>query len=289
MKIPPLEYASPQSVEEVIGLLDRHGDDAKVLSGGQSLMPMLAFRVASCKVLVDLRRVPGLDHITIDDRFIELGARVRWRDIEHDMQLKRAHPLLVETVASIAHYQIRNRGTVGGSLAHADPAAELPALAVSCGAEIIAVGPDGQRSIAASDFFLSPLVTALQPNELIVALRLPAWPENRRYGFKEFARRRGDFALAGAIVSYDQDASGRIVDPQLGAFGVTDTPIRLTKAEAVLEGAFPDDATFSKAAANGTAGLEARTDIHADSDYRLALLETLLVRALEASMQRNGS
>lgn len=289
MKIPPLEYASPQSVDEVIGLLDRHGDDAKLLSGGQSLMPMLAFRVASCRILVDLRRVAGLDRITVDERGVELGARVRWRDIEHDASLKRAHPLLVEAVASIAHYQIRNRGTIGGSLAHADPAAELPALAVSCGAEIIVVGPDGRRSIAASDFFLSPLVTTLRPNELIVALRLPPWSANRRYGFKEFARRRGDFALAGAIVSYSQDSSGRIVDPQVGAFGVADTPIRLAKAEAALRGAFPDDETFSKAAVDGIVGLKARTDIHADSDYRTGLLETLLVRALEASIHRNRS
>jgi carbon-monoxide dehydrogenase medium subunit len=286
VKIPPLEYACPRTIDEVIVLLDRHGDDAKILSGGQSLMPMLAFRVASCRLLIDIRDVPGLDGIHVDNTRIEIGARVRWRDIEQDRRLRDAHPLLLEAVSNIGHYQIRNRGTVGGSLAHADPAAELPALAVTCDAQIIAAGPGGGRTIAASDFFLSPLVTALQPNELIVALRLPAWPANRRYGFMEFARRRGDFALAGAIVSYSEDSRGRISDPHVGALGVADTPIRLTRAETALAGAMPDEATFAEAARLGIEGIEPRADIHADGEYRVALLGTLLERALAASTQR---
>jgi carbon-monoxide dehydrogenase medium subunit len=286
VKIPPLEYACPRTIDEAIALLERHGHDAKVLSGGQSLIPMLAFRVASCKVAIDLRHVPGLDAIHVDNTGIDIGAKVRWRDIEQNRALRNAHPLLVETVSNIAHYQIRNRGTVGGSLAHADPAAELPALAVTCDAQIIAVGPGGRRTIAASDFFISPLVTALQPNELIVALRLPAWPANRKYGFMEFARRRGDFALAGAIVAYDEDNRGRISDPHVGAMGVAETPIRLTRAEAALAGATPDEATFAEAARRGIEGIEPRADIHADGEYRVALLGTLLERALAASTQR---
>lgn len=286
MKIPPLDYACPRTIDEVIALLDRHGDDAKILSGGQSLIPMLAFRVASCRVVIDLRHVAGLDTIDVDQSRIEIGAKVRWRDIEQNIELRHAHPLLVETVSNIGHYQVRNRGTVGGSLAHADPAAELPALAVTCDAQIIAVGPGGRRTIAASDFFISPLITALQPNELIVALRLPAWPVNRRYGFMEFARRRGDFALAGAIVAYDEDNNGRISDPHVGALGVADTPIRLTRAETALAGATPDEATFAEAAKRGIEGVEPRADIHADGEYRVALLGTLLEQALAASTRR---
>ena len=286
MKIPPLEYACPRTIDEVIALLDRHGDEAKILSGGQSLIPMLAFRVASCSIAIDLRHVAGLDAIRVDNTGIEIGAKVRWRDIEQSSELRNAHPLLVETVSNIAHYQIRNRGTVGGSLAHADPAAELPALAVTCDAHIIAVGPGGRRTIAASDFFISPLVTALQPSELITALRLPAWPANRRYGFMEFARRRGDFALAGAIVAYDEDNRGRISDPHVGAMGVADTPIRLTRAESALAGATPDEATFTEAAKQGIEGVEPRADIHADGEYRVALLGTLVERALAASARR---
>lgn len=286
MKIPPVDYMSPRSVDEVIRLLDLHGDDAKILSGGQSLMPMLAFRVASCKLLIDLRHVPELNQIAVNDDGIELGAKVRWRDIEQDRRLQDAHPLLIEAVANIAHYQIRNRGTVGGSLAHADPSAELPALAVTCDAQIVVAGPDGRRIIPASEFFLSPLVTSLGPSELIVALRLPAWRRNWRFGFEEFARRRGDFALAGVIVIYNQDDRGKIADPRIGAFGIADTPTRLRRVEMALNGAWPDGTTFASAANLDVSGFEARSDIHADREYRLALLSTLLTRALHTSAQR---
>ena len=286
MKLPPVAYVSPGSIDEVIALLDRHREDAKILSGGQSLMPMLAFRLASCSLLIDLKDVPGLDRIAIGNDGIEIGARVRWRDIEQDRRLRTAHPLLSEAVTHIAHYQIRNRGTAGGSLAHADPAAELPALAVTCDAQIVTAGPGGRRSIRANEFFLSPLVTALEPREMIVALRLPLWPEKRRFGFAEFARRRGDFALAGAIVFFDRDDQGKISDPHVGAFGVADTPIRLHKAENALKGAIPEDRIFAEAAKVGTEDIDARSDIHADSDYRRALLTTLLTRALQASAQR---
>ena len=154
MKLPLLDYASPRSVAEAVELLAQHEGEAKVISGGQSLMPMLAFRLASPKLLVDLRHVPELDRITIDDTGVELGAKVRWRDIETDRRLDTTHPLLVAAIKHVAHYQIRNRGTVGGSVAHADPAAELPAIAVTCDAEIVVVGPAGRRSIPAVEFFV---------------------------------------------------------------------------------------------------------------------------------------
>lgn len=288
MKLPPIDYLNPESVEEVVQLLGKR-EDAKILSGGQSLMPMLAFRVANSSVLIDLRRVPGIDHIRVDESGIELGAKVRWRDIERDTRLAAAHPLLVEAVSHIAHYQIRNRGTVGGSLAHADPAAELPAIALTCEAQIIAVGPRGQRKIPAAEFFLAPLITALEPDELIVAMRLPVWPEARRFGFKEFSRRSGDFALAGAAVFFDLDENGRISAPHVGAFGIADTPVRLRETEVALEGKLPENTMLAEAVKLGTSGLEIRNDIHADADYRRALLETLLMRALEAATQRMHS
>lgn len=284
VKLPAVDYVSPRSVEETIRLLDRHGDDARLLSGGQSLMPMLAFRLAACGVLIDLQHVPGLDGIVVNADGVELGARVRWRDIERDPRLRTAHPLLAAAVAHIAHYQIRNRGTVGGSLAHADPAAELPAVAVTCDAQIVVLGPGGRRTIPAGAFFRSALVTALDPRELIVALRLPPWPPQRRFGFQEFARRRGDFALAGVAAFYDLDARGAIVRPHVGAFGVADTPLRLHDAEQALEGAQPGESVFTQAAEVGVRDIEARSDIHADGDYRRALLGTLLSRALKASM-----
>jgi carbon-monoxide dehydrogenase medium subunit len=261
--------------------------DAKILSGGQSLIPMLAFRLADCGLLVDLKRVPGLDQIVIDETGIEIGAKVTWRQLERNERLRAAHPLISTTLLHIAHYQIRNRGTVGGSLAHADPAAELPAVAVTCDAQIVVTGRHGSRTIPAREFFLSPLVTALESDEVIVALRLPSWPTGRRYGFEEFAMRRGDFALAGAIVFFDQDDRGRIRNPHVGAFGVADTPVRLPQAEAVLTDAFPDEQIFARAAA-AVDDFQTRSDIHAGADYRRALLRTLIARALQAAADRAG-
>lgn len=284
MKLPPVDYASPRSLDEAIGLLAR--PDAKLLSGGQSLMPMLAFRVASCSLLVDLKHVPDLDRIDIGADGVELGARVTWRDIERHDRLRTAHPLLHVAVPHIAHYPIRNRGTVGGSLAHADPAAELPALALTCDAQIVVMGARGRRVVPSHEFFLSALVTALEPEEVIVALRLPAWPASRRFGFQEFARRRGDFALAGAIVFYDCDVRGRICDAHVGVFGVADTPLRLSRTEEQLIGAIPNEESFADAAGAGIRDIEVRSDIHADSDYRRALLASLIARSFQTATAR---
>lgn len=289
MKLPLLDYASPRSVAEAVELLAQHEGEAKVISGGQSLMPMLAFRLASPKLLVDLRHVPELDRITIDDTGVELGAKVRWRDIETDRRLDTTHPLLVAAIKHVAHYQIRNRGTVGGSVAHADPAAELPAIAVTCDAEIVVVGPAGLRSIPAVEFFVGPLLTTLTPFEIVVAVRLPRWTRQRHYGFEEFARRRGDFALAGVAVFYDEDAEGRIHNPHIGAFGVGDTPLRLSAAEQALDGEKPNANVFARAVHVGMTGVNPQSDIHADERYRRALLGTLLDRALQRATDRISS
>ncbi len=197
MKPAPFDYVCPAALDEAVALLAARPGEARPIAGGQSLMPLLAFRLAAPALLVDLRNIPGLDGIAVSDDGVRLGARVRWRDIEDDPRLRSAHPLLAAAVGHVAHYQIRNRGTVGGSLAHADPAAEMPGIAVTCEAEIAAVGPTGARAIAAAEFFFGPLATALAPDEIITELQLPAWLAGRRWGFEEFSRRRGDFALAG--------------------------------------------------------------------------------------------
>lgn len=288
MKLPPLEYASPESIDEAIALLAGHDGEAKVISGGQSLMPMLAFRLATPRLLVDLRHVPGLSEITIDNEGVELGGKVRWRDIEKHPKVAAAHPLLAAAVRHIGHYQIRNRGTVGGSLAHADPAAELPAIAVTCDATVLARGTQGAREIPASEFFQAPLVTALEPHEIVVGLRLPAWPSRRRFGFEEFARRRGDFALAGAAAFFELE-EGRMVNAHIGALGVGDMPTRLPAAEDALNGRAPGSDAFELAAEIAAAAIEPRADIHADGDYRRSLFRTLLRRALQGAMERNMS
>src|SRR5215813_2754256 len=227
MKMPPFDYACPSTLSEAVALLAAHDGDAKVLAGGQSLVPILAFRLAAPKLLVDLRKLAELRTIKVTPDGVALGAMVRWCDIESDARLRTAHPLLVAAVAHVAHYQIRNRGTVGGSIAHADPAAEIPGVAVTCEAEIVVMGEAGPRAIKAVDFFQGALTTALKPDEIIVEIRLPPWPAGRRWGFQEFARRRGDFALAAAALFYDTDASGNAMNAHVGIIGVGDRPRRL--------------------------------------------------------------
>src|ERR1700760_1911454 len=189
MKPSRFEYRAPETLDEAVALLAEN-PGAKPIAGGQSLMPILAFRLASPDLLVDLRRIPRLDAIVIDGDGVRLGAKVRWRDIERDPRLASAHPLLRASIEHVAHYQIRNRGTVGGSLAHADPAAELPGLVMTCEAEIVVVGSAGERTIKACDFFQGPLMTALRADEIITRIRFPAWPAQRRFGFCEFTRRK---------------------------------------------------------------------------------------------------
>src|SRR5215471_15045041 len=244
MKLPAFDYACPATLAEAVALLASR-DEARVLAGGQSLVPMMAFRVASPSLLVDLRKLSDLRQITIDNSGVALGAMVRWRDIEDDARLERAHPLLKAAISHVAHYQIRNRGTVGGSIAHADPAAEMPGIAIACDAEIAVAGKAGARVIAANDFFLSALTTALAPDEIITEIRFPAWPAGRRFGFEEFALRRGDFAIAAAAVFYDVDAGGRAANAHVGVIGVGERPARLPSVEAVLNGARVDADTIA--------------------------------------------
>ena len=283
MKLPAFEYACPATLAEAVALLAAGDGDAKVLAGGQSLVPMMAFRVASPALLVDLRKLAGLRRIEITDAGVRLGAMTRWRDIEDDARLDTAHPLLKAAVAEVAHYQIRNRGTVGGSIAHADPAAEMPGIAVTCDAEIAVVGRAGPRVINAGDFFIAPLTTALAADEIIVEIRLPAWPAARRWAFKEFSRRRGDFAMAGTALFYDVDGGGRAHNAHVGAIGVGDRPQRLAAAEAAINGAAVDMVTSERAGAAASAAVTPQNDIHASAAYRKALLGTLVERALQSA------
>ncbi len=281
MKLPPFEYACPTSISEAVALLASHDGDAKPLAGGQSLVPMLAFRVASPALLVDLRKLAELRQIKISQDGVSLGAMVRWREILDDDRLLTAHPLLVAAVEHVAHYQIRNRGTVGGSVAHADPAAEMPGIAVTCEAKIAVVGKAGERVISAGDFFQGPLITALKPDEIITQIHLPAWPARRRFGFQEFARRRGDFAMAAAALFYDEDNEEKARNVHVGAIGVADRPLRLTAVEQVLNGNRIDDAVIAKAEAAASAAVDPADDIHASGAYRKALVGVMVERALK--------
>jgi carbon-monoxide dehydrogenase medium subunit len=280
MKFPAFDYACPTSLAEATELLNERRGEAMVLAGGQSLMPLLAFRLASPGLLVDLKKVPGLDAIRMGAEGVRLGARVRWRDIEDSAGLPKAHPLLAEAVPHIAHYQIRNRGTVGGSIALADPAAEMPGIAVTCEAEIAIAGSAGERVVMAVDFFLGPMATCLEADEIVTEVRLPPWPAERRWAFLEFARRRGDFALAGVALFYDLDPDGRAANAHIGVIGASDRPVRLLAAENALNGHALDAATIEAAAKAASRAVDPLEDHHAPADYRRALVATLVERAL---------
>jgi carbon-monoxide dehydrogenase medium subunit len=287
MKLPPFEYACPTTINEAVALLASHDGEAKPLAGGQSLVPMLAFRVASPSLLVDLRKLAELRQIKIADDGVTLGAMARWRDILDDARLRKAHPLLVAAVEHVAHYQIRNRGTVGGSIAHADPAAEMPGIVVTCEAKIAVVGKAGARVIDAANFFQGPLMTALKADEIITEIRLPAWPAKRRFGFQEFARRRGDFALAAAMLFYDEEggkaSNAQAFNAHVGAIGVADRPLRLPAVEQVLNGNTIDEAIIAKAESAASASVDPDDDIHAGGAYRKALIGVMVERALKSA------
>ncbi len=279
LKLPDVDYIRPQSLKEAIDLLARHGDDAKVIAGGQSLMPMLAFRLLAPRLLIDIGRLPELRSVQCSRDGVRLGALTTWHDIERHRDLPRAHPLLSAAIAHVAHYQIRNRGTVGGSLAHCDPAAEFPAIVFTCGATVTVAGPDGTREIAAADFILGPMTTALAADEIITAISFPAWPETRRHGFQEFARRQGDFAIAAAAVFYDRDGDA-VRDAHIGIIGDADGPRRLTAVEELLNGRALTPPLLREARNLAEKTASPSSDIHAPARYRGALIGVMVERAL---------
>jgi aerobic carbon-monoxide dehydrogenase medium subunit len=285
MKPAPFDYQAPGTLHEAIDLLASNSE-AVVIAGGQSLMPVLAFRLATPSLLVDLRRLPGLGNIAVDDSGLRLGSLVRWRDIEGDQRLVAAHPLLHAAVAHVGHYQIRNRGTVGGSLAHADPPAELPGIAVTCEGEITLFCTAGARTVRACDFFTGPLSTLRRPDEIITELHLPKWPSGRRWAFRKYARRDGDFALAGMLLFYDEDRQGTLSNVHVGVIGACPRPHRLTRVETLLNGQAIDDGLIRQAAETAAEEVDPPDDLHGDAAYRRGLVATLIERGLRAAAQQ---
>lgn len=280
MKPPPFDYMRVGSVSEALGALAEHGDEAKILAGGQSLVPMMNFRLAAPRLLIDINRVVELATIEANIHGLTLGALVRWHELESSPVVGAHNPLLQAAVHYIAHYQIRNRGTIGGSSAHADPAAEFPAVALACGATFTLRSLRGARTLAAADFFRGALDTALEPDELLAEIHFPSWPSGRRWGFEEFSRRAGDFALAGAIVLLDLDDNAVCLSASLVSFGVGDRAKRFGEAEGYLRGHALDRNRLAQAARLAAEDCDANSDMHAPADYRQALFETLMFRAL---------
>jgi carbon-monoxide dehydrogenase medium subunit len=283
MKPAPFEYARPDTLAEALSFMTV--DDAKPIAGGQSLIPLLALRMAAPKLLVDISRVAELKGVEFGSEYIKLGALTRWCDVLKNPQLAVHHPLIVEAIGHIAHYQIRNRGTVGGSCSHADPSAEMPAIAVTCEAQFEIKSLRGTRIVPADEFFTSVLTTTLEPDELLISIRLPSWPSDRRYAFQEFSRRVGDFAMAGCAVFWDEK-DGCCVNPHVGVFGVADTPLRVRDVEAILVNRAVTIDVIVEATSVLQRTVIPQDDVHAPSAYRSALLGVLLERALLAASSR---
>ncbi len=284
MKPPPFRYAAPTSVDQALALLSAFGPEAKVLAGGQSLMPLLNLRLVRPGVLVDLNRVRELDYIREDDGEVAIGAMTRQRTAERSALVRRLLPLLADALPLVGHPPIRTRGTVGGSIAHADPSAELPAVLLALDGSVVVRGPAGTRRIPAADFFVSYLTTALAPEDLLVEVRFPAHP-GAGTAFMEVARRHGDYALVGAAALV-RLRDGRCQGVRLAFTGVGPTPVRVAEAEAAVEGRELTPAVAAEVRKVVAARLEPDSDIHASAEYRREVAGVLAERALRRAADR---
>jgi len=293
MKPAKFEYHAPTTVEEAIELLTRYGGEAKLLAGGQSLVPLLNFRLSRPAALVDLNRIPSLAYIREDDGHIRFGAMTRQRTIEFSPVVRQRVPLLAEATELVGHLPIRTRGTIGGSLAHADPAAEYPAILAALDGEVLARGPDGERVLRSAELFRSYLTTSLRPDEILVEVRLPVMSSGAGFAFQEFSRRHGDFALVGvaAAIVGDVGVAGqrtRCTAARLATAGAGPVPARLRQAEEILEREGLSDRAIEAAAHRAAELVEPDSDVHASADYRRNLTRVLTGRALRRAIARMG-
>jgi len=287
MKPPPFSYVAARDIGHAVTLLADAGGDAKLIAGGQSLMPMLNFRLVKPTVLIDINRIPGLDRIEERDDRLIIGALVRHRTTATDPLVAARFPVIHQAMQHVAHYTIRNRGTFVGSVCHADPAAEMPMMALLFDAVIRAVSHRGERRIAALDFFVAPLATALEGDEFVTAIELPCIAPDAGWGFAEFARRDGDFALA-SVAATVEVTNGVASAVRIGLMGVGDTPLRAHAAEEMLLGTtFADDDMAAAVEAIRTS-ISPNSDLHASSDYRRHLAGVLAARVLRDAWARAG-
>jgi aerobic carbon-monoxide dehydrogenase medium subunit len=286
MKPAPFMYAAPSTLAEALALLVTHGDKAKLLAGGQSLVPMMNFRLARPEYIIDLNRVAGLDAITEQDDTLVVGAMTRQRSLERSDLVRQRYPLLLEAVQYIGHTAIRNRGTVGGSIAHADPAAELPAVLLAYGGSVRAQGPQGTRDIPAAELFLTYFTTTLAADEILTEVRFPRWPPGAGWCFLEESRRHGDFAMVGVAALIAIDAERRCTHAAVALTGVGGMPHAVTAATGMLVGHVPDEARIAEVAQVAAAGVAPESDIHASAAFRRHLSGVLTRRALHQAVVR---
>jgi carbon-monoxide dehydrogenase medium subunit len=283
VKPPPFDYHAPRSVDEALAVLARYAGEAKVLAGGQSLMPLLNFRLARPAALIDLNRIPSLAHITERDGLVRLGAMTRQRAIEFSPVVAGRLPLLAEATRWVGHLPIRTRGTIGGSIAHADPSAEYPAVLAALEGDVLVRGPRGERAVRPADLFQTYLTTSLEPDEILTEVRLPAMPAGAGYAFEEFARRHGDFAIVGIAAMVVRAGAG-CAKARLAAAGTGPVPLRLRAAEEILEREGLGGEAIAAAAEQAAALVEPDSDIHASAEYRRHLTGVLTARALRRAV-----
>jgi carbon-monoxide dehydrogenase medium subunit len=285
VKPAPFAYHAPATVADVVTVLAEHGDEAKVLAGGQSLVPLLALRLARFAHLVDLNRVPGLSGIARVNGSLEVGAMTRQAAAEHS-ELVRQVPLLAQAIPLIGHFQIRNRGTVGGSIAHADPASELPAVALALDATMVVASPSGEKTVPAASFFVSTWTTSLAAEEVLTAVRFPVWEGRAGFAVEEFARRSGDFAVTGVACGVGLSSSGdRVERAAIALFGMGPTPLRAADAEAALVGAAATGADLAEVGQVAVRGTDPPEDLHGSSAYRRKVGAHLVTRALTRALE----
>lgn len=287
MKPAPFEYLAPRELEEALESLQRYGEEAKVLAGGQSLMPLMNLRLARPKVIIDINRLSRLSSISVGaNGGLVIGALTRQRAIERSATVKERNPLLAAAMPLIAHFQIRNQGTIGGSLAHADPAAELPAVSVVLGAEFVLKSARGERVVQAEDFFVNTMTTAIEPSELLTEIRVPGWQPGWGWAIEEISRRRGDFAMVGVAALVQMDGNESCKDAGIALFGVGGKPVRVPRAEGMLREEVPDQKTLLEIARIVTEDLDPDSDVHASAEYRKEVGGVLTRRALEKALER---
>jgi aerobic carbon-monoxide dehydrogenase medium subunit len=286
MKPAAFKYIAAATLNDALSLKAKYGDDARFLAGGQSLVPMLNFRVAQPSVVIDLNALSQLSGITQENGALRVGALTRYRTLERDPVVAEALPLVCEALPHIAHPQIRNRGTLGGNLAHADPASELPAIVLALDGRLRAQSASGERWIAARDFFVGPLTTALHADEMLVDIELPAHTKRSGHCFMEVARRRGDFALMGIAVSLTLGVFGRCNHARLALCGAGDTPIDVSAAAAGLIGHSVDAAAIDQVAASVQTAIDPRGNVHASKGFQRHLAGVLVKRALRTATER---
>jgi len=286
MKPATFLYHDPTTIEETVRLLDEYGDEARILAGGQSLVPMMNLRLSNPGRIVDINRVRELDYVRSDQGALTIGALTRQRAVERSKDIRELCPLLADAMPHLGHFQIRNRGTIGGSVAHADPAADIPAVIVALDGVLLVRDAMGSKTISAEDFFISFFTTALGPTELLEAIHLPPWPSGTGWAFLKMTRREGDFAIVGVATRITLDSDGICGDSRIAFFGVSDAPVRARTAEAMALGTKMTSATIAPVAKKAVSDLRPESDIHASADYRLHAAELLAQRAMKLAIAR---